>query len=92
VSGEEIERDVLAESTLAARYYQGTIIRVHAGSRTGWLRSDHGREIPFAESSMQLVGATEGFAALRPGLRVGFDLGRTSHGLCVTMIRVYEAP
>jgi hypothetical protein len=46
--------------------------------------------LPFAANDLQLVGASQGFSALRAGLRVGFDLGRTSRGLCVTTIRVYE--
>jgi hypothetical protein len=74
------------------RYYQGTIVRVHPGSRTGWLRTDHGRDVPFAAVDLSLLGTAAGFPALRAGLRVGFDLGRTSRGLCVTTIRVYEAP
>ena len=73
------------------RYYHGTILRVHAGSRSGVLRTSGGREVPFAERDLTLVGATRGFASLRPGLTVGFDLGRTSRGLCVSLIRVYEA-
>lgn len=77
---------------LGERYYQGTIVAVHPGSRTGWLRTDHGREIPFAAPTLTLLGTDRGFAALRPGLHVGFDLGRTSRGLCVSAIRVYEAP
>jgi hypothetical protein len=75
----------------ANRYYKGTIVRVHPGSRTGWLRTDHGRDVPFAETDLVLIGTSGGFAVLRAGLRVGFDLGRTSRGLCVTTIRVYEA-
>lgn len=74
------------------RYYGGTILRVHPGSRTGWLRTDHGRELPFAATDLVLLGTSEGFPALRAGLRVGFDIGRTSRGLCVSTIRVYEAP
>ena len=74
------------------RYYRGTIVRVHPGSRTGWLRSDNGRDVPFAATDLLLLGTSEGFPVLRAGLRVGFDLGRTSRGLCVTTIRVYEAP
>ncbi len=77
------------ERPLEERYYRGTIVHVHPGSRTGWLRSDKGRDVPFAASTMVLLGTEQGFAALRPGLRVGFDLGRTSRGLCVTTIRVY---
>lgn len=80
----------VADLALTERYYQGTILRVHPGSRTGWLRTAKGRELPFAANNLQLVGASQGFSALRAGLRVGFDLGRTSRGLCVTTIRVYE--
>ncbi len=85
-----MERDADAPSTTADRYYQGTIIRVNPGSQTGWLRTARGRELPFAGRDLQLIGAALGFASLRVGLPVGFDLGRTSTGLCVTTIRVYE--
>ena len=78
------------QPTTADRYYQGTIVRLHAGSRTGWVRSSRGRELPFAGRDVQLIGADAGFASLRVGLAVGFDVGRTSSGLCVTTIRVYE--
>ena len=72
------------------RYYQGSILRLHPGSRTGVVRTDHGRDVPFDARHVQIIGAAQGFGALAPGQRVGFDLGRTSHGLCVTTIRVYE--
>ncbi len=74
------------------RYYRGTILSVRAGQQVGMLRTQSGREVPFAARDVQLVGASRGFASLRPGLAVGFDLGRTSRGLCVSLIRVYEAP
>jgi hypothetical protein len=77
---------------VSARYYDGIIVSVHPGSRTGWLRTMKGRDVPFAARDLQLLGASEGFSELRAGLRVGFDLGRTSRGLCATTIRVYEAP
>ena len=78
------------EVDVADRYYRGTIMRVHLGSRTGWLRTSRGRELPFTGRDLQLIGTDAGFAALRVGQTVGFDLGRTSRGLCVTTIRVYE--
>jgi hypothetical protein len=80
------------DAPVSEQYYLGTILRVHPGSRTGWLRTSKGREAPFAARDRLLLGTTHGCAALREGLRVGFDLGRTSQGLCVTTIRVYEAP
>ena len=73
------------------RFYQGTILRVHPGSRTGVLRTSRGRDVPFDARDTVILGATEGFDALLPGRAVGFDLGRTSRGLCVTTIRVYES-
>lgn len=79
------------DASLQSRYYRGTISAVHSGSRTGWVRTENGREVPFAAAHLTLLGA-DGFTALRPGLRVGFDLGRSSRGLCVTTIRVYETP
>ena len=80
------------DAALRERYYQGTVVAVHPGTRTGWLRTAHGREIPFAATTLTLLGTDRGFGALHPGLIVGFDLGRTSRGLCVSTIRVYEAP
>lgn len=77
--------------SLEDRFYRGTITAVQPGSRTGWLRSERGRDLPFASAHLTLLGSAS-FADLRPGLRVGFDVGRTSRGLCVTTIRVYEAP
>ena len=79
------------ERSLEERYYQGTILRVHPGSRTGWLRTARGRDVPVDAATLVVLGADQGFGVLRPGMRVGFDLGRTSRGLCVTTIRVYEA-
>jgi len=80
----------LTATTPDERFYRGTIIRWHPGSRTGWIRTAKGREVPFATRDLQLLGSARGIGALREGLMVGFDLGRASSGLCVTAIRVYE--
>lgn len=71
-----------------SRFYQGTIARLFPGSRTGLVRTGSGREIPFAIADVRLLGTTEGFPALREGMRVGFDVGRTSRGVRVTTLRV----
>jgi hypothetical protein len=71
-----------------SRFYQGTIVRLFPGSRTGLVRSGSGREIPFAIADVRLLGTSEGFAVLREGMRVGFDVGRTSRGVRVTTLRV----
>ena len=63
---------------------------MHPGSGGGLLRTGNGREVEFATPGVSIVGTTRGLGALREGMRVGFDLGRTSRGLRVTLIRVYE--
>ena len=71
-------------------FYQGTILRLNAGSRTGSVRTGNGRDIAFTTRDVRILGTTRGFAALREGMRVGFDLGWTSAGVRVTVLRVYE--
>ena len=71
------------------RFHQGTILRVSRGSFDGWLRSASGRELPFTGRDVVVLGAARTASALRPGMQVGFDVGRTAHGLRVTTIRVY---
>jgi hypothetical protein len=83
---------VVAGAEDSERYYRGTIACLNPGSRTGSVRSLKGRDFPFAARDLIVVGAARGFDALHEGLRVGFDVGRTSSGLCVTVIRVYERP
>ena len=77
--------------SLESRYYRGSISVVNPGSRTGWLRTERGCDVFFAAAHLTLLG-TSTFAALRPGLHVGYDLGRASSGLCATAIRVYDTP
>jgi hypothetical protein len=72
------------------RFYQGTILRLNAGSRSGTVRTGNGRDIPFTTRDVRILGTAKGFAALREGMRVGFDLGWTSGGVRVTTLRVYE--
>ena len=72
------------------RYYQGRILRLYPGSQSGVVRSNHGRDIAFAMPDVRIIGTTRGFPALAEGMRVGFDLGRTSRGLRVTAIKVYD--
>lgn len=73
------------------RFYQGVITRVYYGSQTGTLRSDGtGREYRFKAPFVDVVGAVARIDGLREGMRVGFDLGWTSSGPRVTLIRVYD--
>ena len=72
------------------RFYRGVILRLHAGSRTGLVRTGTGREVPFAMTDLRLLGSEHGFGALREGMEIGFDLGWTSRGRRVTTIRLFD--
>jgi hypothetical protein len=71
------------------RYYRGTITRVYYGSETGIVRSEEsGREYRFKWPFVEIRGPIPRVNGLREGMPVGFDLGWTSSGLVVTVIRV----
>ena len=73
------------------RYYRGVITSVYYGSQSGTLRSeDSGREYRFKYPFVEIRGAIPRVAGLRQGMTVGFDLGRTSQGLLVSVIKVYD--
>lgn len=77
-------------SSDAEKFYQGTIEKLLGGSRMGVVRSGNGRQIPFEFAYVVMLGAVTRFEDLRVGMRVGFDVGWTSSGLRVTILRVNE--
>jgi hypothetical protein len=73
------------------RYYRGVITRVYYGSETGTLRSEQtGREYRFKFPFVDIRGPIPRIDGLREGMQVGFDLGWTSRGVRVTLIKVYS--
>jgi hypothetical protein len=73
------------------RYYRGVITRVYYGSESGTLRSEAtGREYAFRYPLVAILGAIPRIDGLREGMAVGFDLGWTSRGARVTVIRVFD--
>ena len=72
-----------------SRFYVGTILRLHPGSRSGVVRTGSGRDVPFVASGVRFLGEG-GFGALREGMQVGFDVGWTSRGVRVTLIRRFD--
>ena len=74
----------------ADHYYRGVISRVYYGSESGTLRADaSGREYRFKFPFVEVRGPIPRIDGLREGMRVGFDLGWTSRGIRVTLIKVY---
>lgn len=71
-------------------YHRGVIGRIYYGSETGTLRSDSsGREFRFKWPFVEIRGPIPRLDGLREGMVVGFDLGWTSRGERVTVIKVY---
>ncbi|MEA2627385.1 MAG: hypothetical protein QOD06_3430 [Candidatus Binatota bacterium] len=68
------------------RFYRGKIVRLQYGRRTGILRTGNGREVPFAETLVEILDGRR-FEDLVEGMEVGFDVGWTSRGLRVTKIK-----
>ncbi len=52
---------------------------------------ERNKELPFAFPFVTLLGVPrQDIQFLREGMRVGFDVNRTSKGLRVSVIKIYE--
>lgn len=73
------------------QFYHGVINKIFWSNETGVIRSDSGRDIPFVFAFVTLLGAPrQDINFLRPGMRVGFDVGWTSKGLRASVIKIYD--
>lgn len=72
-------------------FYHGVIKKIFWSNETGVIRSDSGRDVPFVFEFVTLLGAPrQDINFLRPGMRVGFDVGWTSKGLRASVIKIYD--
>jgi hypothetical protein len=76
-----------APQTSESKFYRGTIVKLFRGSQSGIVRSSSGRDVPFTFIHLVMVGSRRRFEDLREGMSVGYDVGWTSKGLLVTMLR-----
>lgn len=91
MTGEHDAGDAGAPRGERERYYRGVISRVYYGSDSGTLRSEATqREYGFRFPLVEIRGPIPRVDGLREGMEVGFDLGRTSGGPVVTVIRVFD--
>ena len=80
------------DGRLAGNFYSGLIVFLDRARGRGTIRSWSGREIHFEFPFVSVAGApiggrAPGIELLRQGDRVGFDVGWTSKGLRVTLIK-----
>jgi hypothetical protein len=88
---EAAERAPAADAGAQSSYYRGVIARVFYGSESGTLTSEAtGRTYHFRTPSVRIIGPIPRVDGLREGMRVGFDVGWTSRGLRVSVIRVFD--
>jgi hypothetical protein len=78
-------------------FYRGMIMRLDRARGRGAVRSHQGREVPFEFPFVEVAGAPlggrfPGIDLLSEGDSVGFDVGWTSSGLRVTIIKPARAP
>ena len=86
----EAGREAAQAGPEADRYYRGVNTRVFYGSESGTLRSEgSGREYHFKFPYVEIRGPIPKIDGLREGMSVGFDVGWTSRGRRVTVIKVY---
>jgi hypothetical protein len=89
-----VEREIpLTENGAQPRdhFYHGVVSKIYWSNETGVIRSDSGRDIPFVFAFVTLLGAPrQDINFLRPGMRVGFDVGWTSKGLRASVIKIYD--
>jgi len=72
-------------------FYHGVINKIFWSNETGVIRSDSGKDVPFVFEFVTLLGAPrQDINFLRPGMRVGFDVGWTSKGLRASVIKIYD--
>jgi len=87
----ETDPEIVPSDEGGDRFYRGVITRVYYGSETGTLRSEAtGREYRFKYPFVEIRGPIPRVDGLREGMVVGFDLGWTSRGERVTVIKVYD--
>ncbi len=83
--------DTPTPDRLHDRFYQGVIHKIASGHETGVVLSDSGKEIPFVFPLLRLIGAPRlDIRFLTEGMRVGFDVGWTSDGLRISVLKIYD--
>jgi cold shock CspA family protein len=82
---------VEAESTpvqAEEKFPRGTIVRFFPQSRYGFIKDRLGRDVYFNLEEVRFVGE-KGIRDIQEGQSVGYDVGWTSHGLHVTVLKIY---
>jgi hypothetical protein len=71
-------------------FHRGVVTKLFPSNNLGLIRTQNGREIPFAFDLVILVGDVKKPGDLKEGQEVGYDVGWTANGLRITKIKTYS--
>jgi len=71
------------------KFSRGRVVRFVAQSRYGFIKRKKGSDVYFNLDEVRFAGE-KGAKDLQEGQNVGYDVGRTSHGLHITKIKIYS--
>lgn len=71
------------------KFRKGRIIKYFPQAGYGFVRDDLGHEVYFHLDEVRFVGKRNDRRYVSEGAPVGFDVGRTSRGMRVTLLKLY---
>jgi len=71
------------------KFRKGRIVKYFPQAGYGFVRDDLGHEVYFHLDEVRFVGKRNDKRYVSEGAPVGFDVGRTSRGLRVTLLKLY---
>ena len=70
-------------------FRKGTIMKFFAQSGYGFIRDDKGHQVYFHLDEIRFVGEPRKRSQIKEGMKVGFDISRTSRGVRATHLKFY---
>ena len=70
------------------KFSRGRVIRFFKENRYGFIKDRNGRDIYFNLDEVRFIGDKD-HRDLKEGQTIGYDVGWTSHGVHVTVIKIF---
>lgn len=83
------ETDLKNRVDMDDKFRKGRIVKYFPQAGYGFVRDDLGHEVYFHLDEVRFVGKRNDRRYVSEGAPVGFDVGRTSRGLRVTLLKLY---
>lgn len=73
-------------------FRKGTILKFFSQSGYGFIRDEKGQQVYFHLDEIRFVGEPRKRSQIKEGMKVGFDISRTSRGIRATHMKFYGKP